>query len=117
MRALHEESIGHAGGVGQAVDLFPIRPRHTGRCHEGDARRRAGTDMCGLDAGQLGDAAAGGEVQLAHVDKVVAGVDHSLHDFSRHHRAAEFRQRAGCVDHSLQAKLFVDVHRALLSMV
>src|SRR5205085_668984 len=69
----------------------------------------SGGNDAGFGAGEFGEAAAYGALQVNHVDEMAAGFFLSGSDFGKLQGAAEIRPRAAAVDDGFHAEATVDV--------
>ena len=115
VRALHDHLVPHLGGVGQPGDTSLVAAGHERGGGDSQAGCTTGGDVAGLDADELGQATAGGALQLDDIDIRRGGFGHGGDHFGPHQGAADDRHRTPGVDDAFHPQVGIHRHSNSLS--
>ena len=104
-----QDVMREGAGMRECRHLRDVPAGDRRRRREREGCRRTGRDEPRLRAGCRGDTAAGGVLQFADIDRRARRGGHRGYDLGRHHRAAQPRQRARCIDPPSHAEKVVRV--------
>ena len=85
------------------------RPRNTCGCADQQARRRAGGNVAGFRAGDLGEIVTRRLLEFFDAHAPLRGLAHGVKHVVIHRRAAKPRQGTRGVDNALHAKFLIEV--------
>ena len=105
MAPQHDDLVGHAGRVGQAVHARRVEARDRGGGRHGEARCGARGHVGRLGVGGLRDDRPGPRLEVLDADEVARGLGHRLDDVGVEHGAADLGAVAARVDHPRAAEL------------